>query len=318
MRKFLVLSVSAVALGASGAMASEEAEILQNGTYGAAYIEQDTETATAFITQDVGSDFDTAAIVQTEAGTDGLSATISQNTFDTGYGNVAGIVQTNLDSGATSGSINQDGSTNTAGIRQRDSENSAVIDQDGEENKAVVKQGDVPPGFAELEADNGNATTDVDFSSVLNFEGTSGGIFSDGQNGPSQYSVGEVTQFGYGNRGAILQLGDTQFATISQDGDGNNARVQQTYALNTALVEQYGTYNSADVLQDGTENIADVIQDGHLNVALVTQHDDSGDEASIDQLGSENLGTVIQSYDSVSSVALITQHGDNNVGLVNQ
>ena len=245
MRKLMVLGVSALALSASGAMASEQGEILQEGIFGAAYIEQDTETASAFIAQGVDSDTDTAAIVQTEASTDGLSATITQNTFGAGFGNVAGVVQTNMESGATSGSINQDGSSNTAGIRQRDTENGAVIDQDGDENKAIVKQGDTPPGFAELEAENGNTTTDLDFSSVLNFPGSSGGLFADGQNGPAQYSYGEVTQYGLSNRAAILQLGDSQFATVSQDGDANSARVQQSYELNTALVEQYGTENSA-------------------------------------------------------------------------
>lgn len=318
MRKLLVLSVSALALSTSGAIASEEAEILQEGTFGAAYIEQDTETATAFIAQGLDSDTDTAAIVQTEASTDGLSATITQNTFGPGYGNVAGVVQTNMESGATSGSINQDGSLNTAGIRQRDTENDAVIDQYGDENKAIVKQGDTPPGFAELESDNGNTTSSVDFSGVLNFPGSSGGIFADGQNGPAQYSFGDVSQYGYSNQAAILQLGDSQFATVSQDGDSNSALVQQTYELNTAVVEQYGTENSADVLQDGASNSADVIQDGYLNVALVEQHDDAGDEAGIDQLGSENHAKVHQSYDEVSSVALITQHGDYNVGFINQ
>ena len=105
MRKLMVLGVSALALSASGAMASEQGEILQEGIFGAAYIEQDTETASAFIAQGVDSDTDTAAIVQTEASTDGLSATITQNTFGAGFGNVAGVVQTNMESGATSGSI---------------------------------------------------------------------------------------------------------------------------------------------------------------------------------------------------------------------
>ncbi len=318
MRKLLILSVSAVALGATGAMADEQGEILQNGSLGAAYIEQNAETASAFITQDVGSTSDTAAIVQDEYGTDGLSATITQNTFGTGFDNVAGVVQTNVDSGATSGSINQDGSSNTAGIRQRDVENSALIDQDGDENKAIVKQGDTPPGFAELEADNGNITSDVDFSSVLNFDGSSGGVFADGQNGPAQYSYGEVSQYGYSNRAAVLQVGESQYAYVSQDGDSNYARVQQAYELNSALVEQYGIENSADVLQDGSYNTADVLQDGYLNVATVTQHDTAGDEASIDQLGDENTGIVLQSNDEVVSVAIITQHGYGNIGFVNQ
>lgn len=318
MQRFLVMSVSALALGASGAMADEKGEILQNGTYGAAYIEQDTETATAFIAQEVGSESDTAAIVQSEAGTDGISATIIQNSFASGYGNVAGIVQTNLDSGSTSGEINQDGSSNTAGIRQRDSGNGALIDQDGDENRAVVKQGDVPPGFEELESDSGNTTTELDFSGTLNFEGTSGGIFAGGQNGPAQNSYGEIVQAGLGNHGAILQLGDTQVATISQDGDGNDARVQQAYELNTAIVEQTGIENSADVLQVGSNNLADVIQDGSYNEALVAQYDDVGDEATVSQTGSDHLGIVHQTADGVVSVALITQSGSSNTGFVNQ
>jgi hypothetical protein len=61
-----------------------------------------------------------------------------------------------------------------------------------------------------------------------------------------------------------------------------------------------------------------VIQDGYLNVALIKQHDDAGDSATIDQLGNENHAKIHQSYDEVSSVALITQHGDNNIGFVNQ
>lgn len=318
MRKILTASVSLIALSASGAMADEVGEILQNGVYGAAYIEQDTETASAFITQGVGSDSDTAAIVQTEYGTDGLGATITQNTFAAGYGNVAGIVQTNMDSGATSASVNQDGSNNTAGVRQRDSENGALVDQDGDENKAVVKQGDVPPGFAELEADAGNSTTDVDFSTVLNFEGSSGGILADGDHGPAQYSYGEILQYGTGNRGTILQLGEAQFAAIDQTGDSNSARVQQGSELNTALVLQLGTENTTDVLQLGSDNIADVMQDGALNVALVEQYDTSGDEATVWQTGTENLGMVHQSHDEVRSIALIEQNGTGNVGFINQ
>ena len=318
MRKILTASVSLIALSATGAVADELGEILQEGTLGAAYIEQDTEYASAFIVQGVGSDSDTAAIVQTEMGTDGLSATVTQNTFATGYGNVAGIVQTNMESGATSGSINQDGSSNTAGIRQRDSENGALIDQDGDENKAVVKQGDVPPGFAELEADAGNSTTGLDFSSVLNFDGSSGGILADGDHGPAQHSYGEILQYGTGNHGTILQLGETQFAAIDQTGDSNKARVQQTYELNTALVLQLGSENMTDVLQLGSDNLADVIQDGSLNVALVEQHDSSGDEATVWQTGTENLGMVHQSHDEVRSVARIEQYGSHNVGFINQ
>ena len=318
MRKMLVLSVSALALSATGAMADEVGDIQQEGAYGAAYIAQETETASAFIYQGVGSDSDTGAIVQTESGTDGLSATITQNFFaGAGYGNVGGIVQVNVD-GATSGSINQDGSYNTAGIRQRDSENTATIDQNGDENKAIVKQGDVPPGFAELESDNGNTTTDVDFSSVLNFEGTSGGIFDDGQNGPALYSIADIAQDGWGNRGAILQLGDAQVAEISQTGNGHNARVQQASSSNSAVVEQYDTENSADVLQLGSYNTAAVSQDGYLNVALITQLDDSGDHADVSQVGEGNQGVVHQSYDEVHSTALITQSGSYNHGFISQ
>ena len=323
MRKLFVLSVSALALSATGAIASELGDIQQDGTYGAAYIHQEAEdgTISATIQQGVDSDSDTAAIVQTYSGSDSLSATITQNSGFVGTaggsGNVAGIVQATTE-GSTSASINQDGSYNTAGIRQRDTENTAVIDQDGGEQQAVVKQGDTPPGFAELEAENGNETTDIDFSSVLNFEGSSGGVFADGENGASQYSIGEVSQFGWGNRGAILQLGESQVATVSQTGDGNNARVQQAYEYNSADIVQNGIENSADVLQDGSNNIAAVDQDGYLNVALVAQHDTAGDSAIVDQVGDANHGTVHQSLDEVASSALITQNGTDNVGFISQ
>jgi len=255
-----LMTILAIAIATSFAMAQKTTWITQAG-YG----------NSATITQDASISGDANAIYASQAGswniltTDQLGKNNYMELSQAGDNNSAKMVQTTLLSATD--------------------QNSAVINQDGLSNKADLTQKGSPTlldGFQDLSNNKSVATQTGTYGSfILNQGGPTTGLLT----GIMPINNSFLTQSGYGNTADLNQLGKTNYSEINQTaaGNWNTADLTQTNPaiINTTDISkswQYGSNGTVKVLQNETslilgssEQTANSYQSGLSNTTKIEQ-----------------------------------------------